>query len=576
MALPSPNYWHISSAGWTAVTPWAAGTVQTVGQIVRQLAGVAVGSERTFICIVAGTTHATTEPTWNTGQGTKTTDNTVTWIQANGYPAINGNLRDTYSWTAVKSLAISTGYIISDIAQTNYFICSTAGTAGGGAEPSWNTTPGATTADNTITWTCIGPVGNFTTAYGAPSATLALPYLAAYGSVAGDTFWMADNHAETRAAALTLTSPGTAANPCYIYCVDHTVASPTAADIVSVPTGSITTTGNSGLVFNGIGYYQGIIFSCGSGAVAALINVNSIETLFKTCSLRKLGTTGTASAITLNCNWCVLDNTSVQFGATADRLNFVGNGLWKNTPNAVLGATFPATLISDTAAAAWLVDGVDISALAAGQTICLPGSNCKLQFTRLKLGAGAVLATTPAVPGSSASFVQCDSGATNYTQALSNYQGTLTQETTIVRSGGASDGTTPLSWKLVSTANSKWISPFESFPIPIWNDTVGSSVTATVEIVAAGALNNDDAWLVIEYMGSTLTPQGSFASNTKANNLATGTALPTSTATWASSPGFPQKLVVTFTPQMKGYIFAYVYLAKLSQTLYADPLVTLS
>jgi hypothetical protein len=68
---------------------WADTTAYTVreaaeagsGSVVKPLA---TPNGRHFKCTVAGTSHATTEPTWDTTIGNPTTDNTVTWeaIQA--------------------------------------------------------------------------------------------------------------------------------------------------------------------------------------------------------------------------------------------------------------------------------------------------------------------------------------------------------------------------------------------------------------------------------------------------------------------------------------------------------------
>jgi hypothetical protein len=44
-------------------------------------------------------------------------------------------------------------------APLSYFRCTTAGVSGV-VEPSWNLTPGATTNDNSVVWTCIGPTGD--------------------------------------------------------------------------------------------------------------------------------------------------------------------------------------------------------------------------------------------------------------------------------------------------------------------------------------------------------------------------------------------------------------------------------
>src|SRR5690349_22531992 len=64
---------------------------------------------------------------------------------------------------------------------------------------------------------------------------------------AGDVFWIADDHAETAAAAKTITFPGTAGNPNFAYCALRTGGSvpPVSADLRT--TGTITTTGNNAI-----------------------------------------------------------------------------------------------------------------------------------------------------------------------------------------------------------------------------------------------------------------------------------------------------------------------------------------
>ena len=62
---------------------WAANTAYYVGELVKPTAyttsSPADASRHTYLCTVAGTSHASTEPTWSTTNGTTQTDGTVTW-----------------------------------------------------------------------------------------------------------------------------------------------------------------------------------------------------------------------------------------------------------------------------------------------------------------------------------------------------------------------------------------------------------------------------------------------------------------------------------------------------------------
>lgn len=69
-----------------SITAWAAGTAYAVGDVRRATAG---NQTIYFHCTTNGTSHATTEPTWNTTVGGTTTDNTVTWTTRK-FP--NGNV----------------------------------------------------------------------------------------------------------------------------------------------------------------------------------------------------------------------------------------------------------------------------------------------------------------------------------------------------------------------------------------------------------------------------------------------------------------------------------------------------
>jgi hypothetical protein len=176
-------------------------------------------------------------------------------------------------------------------------------------------------------------------------------------------------------------------------------------------------------------------------------------------------------------------------------------------------------------------------------------------------------------------FIRSGSAGVNYAVYRHRSSGALAEETTVVRTGGASAGSgeTPISWKIDTTANCSYSMPFECPPIAIWNDTTGSPKTATVEgIWGGGAVpNDDDIWLEVEYLGDASSPQGSFANDGKADLLATAAGQTSSSATWGGSTT-KFKLAVTFTAAQKGWIYARVKCAKASSVFYLDPLVVLS
>jgi hypothetical protein len=58
-------------------TAWVAATVKALGDFVVPTAGLENGFR--YECTTAGTTHATTEPTWPIVEGATVTDNTVVW-----------------------------------------------------------------------------------------------------------------------------------------------------------------------------------------------------------------------------------------------------------------------------------------------------------------------------------------------------------------------------------------------------------------------------------------------------------------------------------------------------------------
>lgn len=415
--------------------------------------------------------------------------------------------------------------------------------------------------------------------------TLAAAFAA---KAAGDIFWVADDHAESTAGAVALTSPGTISNPCFVYCVsDAGSVPPVAADLVT--TGSVATTGANSITFQGYAYCYGLTFSAASGSSNASIIFGASANMrweLEACKF-VLNTTGTSSNINIGstggANFDVKwKNVTVKFGHVSQSILMTGGRLrWQDTATAIdATGSIPTTLFGGGQQRAVICDleGVDLVQVATGKTVFAATAQLIRAYMKdCKLGSGFTIAATPTGAGSRILVSRCSDSAGNHIEQVYAYEGTQTDETTIVRTGGASDGTTAKSRKIVTTANAKQSLPFESNPIAIWNDTTGSAITVTMHGIwgGAGVPNNDEVWMEVEYLGSASTPQGSFATAGKATPLATATALSADTSTWGGSTT-DFKMSCNFTPQQKGYIFVYPRVGKASDTVYLDPKLVIS
>lgn len=476
------------------------------------------------------------------------------------------------------------------------------------------------------------------------------------GSAAGDDLWVANDHAESTAGAVTLTSPGTISNPCRVICVNRAGSvPPVSADILA--TATIATTGANNLtIAGGHTYYEGIEFKSGSGAVAASIlwgGTTSTRIKAKNCKSSIIATG--ASQIVLGGNssantgmlveW---DNCTVKFGSTSQFIQpNAGTFIWRNTASAIdVGGSIPTTLFSPSTLTRSLIAeirGVDFSGKTSGTIVGALTGGGKLTMIDCQIHSGATLAAAQTTAGFDFHAFRVSSSALNYMDEHYNSQGAQTQSTTVKRTNGASDGTTGISWKLATTANSHFTTPFNPPRLMRWNTTTGAQITVTIEGVGdprhfSALPKNDEFWLEVGYLGSGSNDLGSLKSGTKADVLATGSALTASTQAWdtgataranttaynlgdvikvatnsgrificttagttaGSEPGgyatavdgdavvdntatfkaawrFKQTVTLTTpNPAQAGYVRAYAQMAKASSVIYLDPFLTLA
>ena len=406
---------------------------------------------------------------------------------------------------------------------------------------------------------------------------------------AGDTIYVSQAHAEAPAAAdINATWAGTLASPTRIICANDGAEPPTAV----ATTATLTTAGGWQYSASGSNFYTyGLTFLISSGASAAGMALNSTFrgfAVYEACNFKLMATSGGA-VISCGSTGTTIEliNCGLLFSEVTQNITIAGAGAYLKIRGGSLlaGGTSPTALFKISANAILLVEGFDLS--NANAAINLVGGTfpAVVMFKNVKLPAswsGTLNSTAPTVASSwRFELNNTDSTNTNYRLWIKDSFGDITSETTLIRTGGANNGVTGLSWKFVSTADAKWQCPLVSCEFVQWNSTTGASKTVTVEIVHDSVTNLKDSevWLKVQYLSASGTPLGTFINDGSADILATGADQTASTATWTTTgmtnPN-KQKLAVTFTPQMAGFIHAKVMVAKASYTLYVDPKITVT
>lgn len=399
---------------------------------------------------------------------------------------------------------------------------------------------------------------------------------------AGDTIYVSQVHSESTGTTVTWNFAGTTPNPTKIICGNDAAQPPTAV----ATSGVVATTTTAQIVINGSIYCYGLAFKCGSGSSNGSIGTGAAGNIqiFDHCAFWIVNT-GTSSVIApVEANPCknIWNNCQIKFGNTAQSITFVQNNgtlLW-NGGDAASGSSVPVTLFKHgTSTGIYVyVENVDFSNLGAMFLSSPPNAKSSVIFRNCKIPSGCTPLSSAISAGEAiVALYNVDSGNTNYKLWIEKYEGTIRDETTVVRTGGASDGTTTIAWKMTSNANAVFPTFFlQSDEIVMWNEVIGIARTVTVEIIHDSTTNlkDNEVWLELSYPGDSSSPKGSFVSDCTADFVTTAADQASSSATWTTTgltnPN-KQALSVTFTPQKKGFYIARVRLAKASKTIYVDP-----
>ena len=480
-------------------------------------------------------------------------------------------------WQVNHAYSVGARCCVTIAGSTTYrpytFECTTGGTSGA-SQPAFATTVGNTVNDNGVIWTtrkCND--GNW------DNASCCLTYVTNYiGLGASDKIYIHNTHAEAGGALNNITG-NTLPAILPIICVDKA-----AADALS--TGASLTSTANGFHYSGGIHFYGVKLVMAASYISLGYTMNSHITLEGNgTDVLAIATAGGYFVIGSTSYFTKIKivNGNINLNEGAQRIRLSGaEFVWQKgvcTTPAAMAAVFyyaatPNCRISD----------VDFSSVTTGKIF--PAAQATYQdavlMERCKFPTDSGFAPVTGVPtvlGTGSLWFHGCTGANNdYAFAEYQYEGTVTHETTIVRSGGASDGVTPISHKMVSTANVvDNLYGLYGPRLGKWTNA-NTSKTFTIEGVYDSLTNlqNDEIWMEFEYPANNTDGLGGFARDKCAIN-STPADKTASAVTWTTT-GLTNpnrfKCQVTVTPGKPGPITARICLAKPSTTIYIDPVIT--
>jgi len=493
----------------------------------------------------------------------------------NGYANYEGH------WLANTAYALGKRVIAESTntgdARKYVFECTTAGTSADPGPPTWVITPGNTTSDGTVTWTC-REATTWDNAHGKIAWVCLVP-------AAGEILHVEQYHKETL-TPVNLYFNGTEGNPVKVIVVDK------ATDIAVADYNST----NQYITYDSYTRFYGELYFWGF----CIINtcqfpiLSSGYTTILEKSFIKFDHTTSSKGISVNG-----DNTTLKL--IDSDLEFGGSGqyVYVNGPSTFIWRGGSLTYDIDKLVSVGIegpyveITGVDLSAMIDGVIFDIYEGDERFHayLKGIKLNATQPALITAGISPERHSQILmdiADSGNTVYKFRREYQYGYAQDETTKVITGKALyDGTNEFTAKMVSraTPTPTFYDPWRYHLTTLRETGFAASRTYTVHIaqdhasVQPDALDDDEIWLEVVY------PDDSTAQyNIKTDKIATPTTTPaaqtTSTETWEGllSTTRLQELAVQIDAAAgkNGPVEIWVCLAKESKTVYVCPEVYVS
>lgn len=435
-----------------------------------------------------------------------------------------------------------------------------------------------------------GNDANDGTTWALAKATIAGTTGAASIESAGDVIAVASGHAETSAANTSISLFGSVGTTTSIVSVNDSgdPMPPTAA----LAGATIETTGNGIISFNaataaGSVYCEGVSFIAGDGTGTARIDVVSAARAvmtFKDCLFynRANSTSARIGLQSNNANSTLmrLVNPTFRFSNAASVLRVTGAQLDIRGGGLHASSVSPTNLFDGGFNAAHIIrwTGGDLSAAGVGMNLVAAtglNSTWDVVMRRMRLPSGWTggLSAAGVLSASRLELHESMAGTTPIGLWIRTQQGEILDEQTIQNN----DGSAGESHKFVTDAAASPLTPLAGHEIVVPNTTTGTPITLTVEVVTDGVtLTNEDCYMQVRYLDASRDDQ---VESSQMAILGTPANLPTSTANWTttglSSPT-KQKMSVTVTAGVAGYLIVTPFVGKPSTTVYVDPSVAVA
>lgn len=224
--------------------------------------------------------------------------------------------------------------------------------------------------------------------------------------------------------------------------------------------------------------------------------------------------------------------------------------------------------------------GCDLSSIGSGTT--LVGDNItnatEYWFIQCKLPTSAVILATQTITNKASAkayVLDSDSGDVHVRLGYHDAFGSCVTDTGIYFTAGAA----AQSWKIVTTANCSYYTPFVSPFIVLPNSDVATSIQPYCEIARDGsatAYQDDEVWIEVSRKGTANVPLSTFTNDSMAlAGTAADQAAGAGTGSWTGLSGTAWsgkiQAPAAFTPSEVGALTARFVVGEPSITVYCDP-----